>query len=75
MSFDTGLCRAQKGSPCICLMVLLFGLAEIFGMHIVPMQEQVLAFFATLLASSFLTPSYVPKHETCFVQSHVQKLP
>lgn len=67
--------HAQKSSPCVRLIVLLFGLAEIFGMHIVPMQEQVLALFATLLASSFLTPSFVPKSEMCFVQSHVQKLP
>lgn len=37
-------------------------------MHIVPKQEQVLAFFAALLASSVLTPAFTPKYETCFVQ-------
>lgn len=58
----------------MCLIVFLFALAGIFGMHIMPMQEQVLALFAALLASSFLTPSLVLKYETCFVRSQVQML-
>lgn len=51
-------------APSMCLTLLWFGLAGTFGMHIVPKQEQVLAFFAALLASSFLTPSFAPKYET-----------
>lgn len=55
----------------MCLMALLFGLAGIFGMHIVPMQEQVLALFVTLSASSFLSASIVSKFEKRLAQGHV----
>lgn len=43
-------------------------------MHIVPMQEQVLALFVTLSASSFLSASIVSKFETRFAQGHVPEL-
>lgn len=52
-------------------MALLFGLAGIFGMHIVPMQEQVLALFVTLSASSFLSASIVSKFEKRLAQGRV----
>lgn len=79
-SVDAGLTggldwpRAEKFTLHV-FVALLFGLAGTFGMHIVPMQGQVLALFATLLSSSFLTPSFIQKYETCFVQSQVSKLP
>lgn len=47
--------------------LLVFDCSIIFGLVWMPMQEQVLALFADLMSSFFLTPSSIPKYETCWV--------